>query len=513
MPPFVGPEVAWFALSPLLVLAAGGLLLLVVGALTPQWPRGLYAAVTASVAGTAGVLAALQWSRIADDGPTTLVAGAMSYDAFAQFLTITIAVAVILVVMITDEDLRNSDADGPEVYGLFLMAATGGVIMAAANDLIVLFLGLEALSLALYVLAASARKRADSQESGLKYFVLGGFSSAFFLYGIALIYGGTGSTNIGGIISSLQSSVTTGGDNALVLAGIALLLVGLGFKVAAVPFHVWAPDVYQGAPTPVTAFMASVGKAAAFAAIVRVLIVALPFYREDWRPAIWMLAVLSLVVGSALAVVQTNVKRMLAYSSISHAGFLLVAIEAAGHRAGEPNPGTGVAALVIYLLAYSVLVIGTFGVVTVVGRNTSGDVTLDAFKGLSTRRPALALAFTVFLFAQAGVPFTSGFVAKFGVIQAAVEERSYAIAIIAMVAAVIAAFLYLRIMVSVWLSGSSETSSENSAEATDGSPDRTLQIPVAAGLAIGAAAVFTVAVGILPGWLISTAEAVTIFAR
>ncbi len=513
MPPFVGPEVAWFALSPLLVLAAGGLLLLVAGALTPQWPRGLYAAVTASVAGTAGVLAALQWSRIADDGPTTLVAGAMSYDAFAQFLTITIAIALILVVMITDEDLRNSDADGPEVYGLYLMAATGGVIMAAANDLIVLFLGLEALSLALYVLAASARKRSDSQESGLKYFVLGGFSSAFFLYGIALIYGGTGSTNIGGIISSLQSSVTTGGDNALVLAGIALLLVGLGFKVAAVPFHVWTPDVYQGAPTPVTAFMASVGKAAAFAAIVRVLIVALPFYREDWRPAIWVLAVLSLVVGSALAVVQTNVKRMLAYSSISHAGFLLVAIEAAGHRAGESDPGTGVVALVIYLLAYSVLVIGTFGVVTVVGRNTSGDVTLDAFKGLSTRRPALALALTVFLFAQAGVPFTSGFVAKFGVIQAAVEERSYAIAIIAMVAAVIAAFLYLRIMVSVWLSGSTETSSDNSAEATDGSPDRTLQIPVAAGLAIGAAAIFTVAVGILPGWLISTAEAVTTFAR
>jgi NADH-quinone oxidoreductase subunit N len=259
--------------------------------------------------------------------------------------------------------------------------------------------------------------------------------------------------------------------------------------------------------------MASVGKAAAFAAIVRVLIVALPFYREDWRPAIWALAVLSLVVGSALAVVQTNVKRMLAYSSISHAGFLLVAIEAAGHRAGESDPGTGVVALVIYLLAYSVLVIGTFGVVTVVGRNTSGDVTLDAFKGLSTRRPALALALTVFLFAQAGVPFTSGFVAKFGVIQAAVEERSYAIAIIAMVAAVIAAFLYLRIMVSVWLSGSTETSSDNSAEATDGSPDRTLQIPVAAGLAIGAAAIFTVAVGILPGWLISTAEAVTTFAR
>jgi NADH-quinone oxidoreductase subunit N len=508
MPEFAGPEIAWFALSPLLLLSGGGLLLLVVGALTPHWPRGLYAAVTATLAGAAGVLAAIQWSQISDNGPSTLVAGAMAFDAFAQFLTITIAISVVLVVCLTDEDLRESDADGPEVYGLYLMAATGGIIMAAANDLIVLFLGLEALSLALYVLAASARKRSDSQESGLKYFVLGGFSSAFFLYGIALIYGGTGSTNIGGIISSLQSTVTTGGDNALVLAGIALLLVGLGFKVAAVPFHVWTPDVYQGAPTPVTAFMASVGKAAAFAAVVRVLVVALPFYREDWRPAIWVLAVLSLVVGSTLAVVQTNVKRMLAYSSISHAGFLLVAIEAAGHRAGEIDPGSGVVALVIYLLAYSVLVIGTFGVVTVVGRNTAGDVSLDAFKGLSTRRPVLAVAFTIFLFAQAGVPFTSGFVAKFGVIRAAVEERSYAIAIIAMVAAVIAAFLYLRIMVSVWLSGS-----EQVADGGDGAPDRSLRIPVGAGVAIGAAAVFTVLVGIAPGWLISTAEAVTVYAR
>jgi NADH-quinone oxidoreductase subunit N len=201
---------------------------------------------------------------------------------------------------------------------------------------------------------------------------------------------------------------------------------------------------------------------------------------------------------------------MLAYSSISHAGFLLVAVEAAGHRAGQADPGSGVVALVIYLLAYSVLVIGTFAVVTVVGRNSSGDVTLDAFKGLSTRRPALAVAFTVFLFAQAGVPFTSGFVAKFGVIRAAVDERSYAIAIIAMVAAVIAAFLYLRIMVSVWLSD--ETSSD-ATEPGAGEPDRTLRIPVGAGVAIAAAAGFTLVVGVLPGWLISTAEAVVTFGR
>jgi NADH-quinone oxidoreductase subunit N len=495
---FVGPEVAWFALSPLLVLVGGALFLLVLGALTPTWPRGWYAFGSVTTAAAAAVLAVIHWVEINDTGPTTLVAGALSFDAFAQFMTIVICAAVVLVSLLTDDELGRSGQDGPEVYALYLLAALGGIVMSSANDLIVLFLGLEALSLALFVLAASARRRTESQESGIKYFVLGGFSSAFFLYGIALLYGGTGSTNISEIVASFQGTVTTGGDDALVLAGIALLLVGLGFKVAAVPFHVWAPDVYQGSPTPVMAFMSSVGKAAAFAAMLRVLVVALPFHRDDWRPVIWVLAALSLLIGSSLAVVQTNVKRMLAYSSISHAGFLLVGVEAAGHRAGEADPGSGVSAVLIYLLFYSVLTVGTLGVVTVVGRH--GNTGLDAFVGLGGRRPVLALALTVFLFAQAGVPFTTGFIAKFGVIQAAVEEQSYAIAIIAMVSAVIAAFLYLRIMVNVWLVDSTETVAAE-------------RIPVSAAVAIGAAAIFTVVVGIVPGWLLDAAETVSQFAR
>ena len=235
------------------------------------------------------------------------------------------------------------------------------------------------------------------------------------------------------------------------LAGIALLLVGLGFKVAAVPFHLWTPDVYQGAPTPVTGFMASVGKVAAFAALLRVFVVGLPFYRDDWRPAVWVLAVLSLVVGSVLAVVQTDVKRMLAYSSISHAGFVLVGVEAAGHRAGEADAGLGVPSALVYLMAYAVMVAGTFAVVALVARRGDEHTDLDSFRGLGRTRPLLALALTVFLVAQAGVPFTSGFIAKFGVIRAGVDEQSYALAIIAMVSSVIAAFLYLRIMVSAWM--------------------------------------------------------------
>ncbi|MEX2627848.1 MAG: NADH-quinone oxidoreductase subunit N, partial [Ilumatobacteraceae bacterium] len=449
---FVGPSVDWYALSPLLVLVGGGLLLLVVGAMTPRWPRGLYAFVTACTAGAAGVIATLHWRELDDGAPTTLVADALAFDLLAQFLTITICAAVVLVALLCDDDVRDTDRDGPEVFALVLMVAAGGVVMAAANDLIVLFLGLETLSLALYVLVASDRRRSESQEGGMKYFVLGGFASAFFLYGVALIYGATGSTNISRIVEGFQVSVETGREDALILAGIALMLVGLGFKVGSVPFHVWIPDVYQGAPTPITALMSSVGKVAAFGALLRVLVVMLPFHRDDWRPVIWVLALLSLLIAPVLAIMQSNIKRMLAFSSIGHVGFMLVALEAAGHRAGEADPGTGMRSLVVYLLIYSVLTIGTLAVVATVSRARGGDTSLSTLSGLAGRHPLVAACLTLLLVAQAGVPLTAGFVAKFGAIQAAVQEESYAIAIIAMASAVVAAFIYLRIMVTVWMS-------------------------------------------------------------
>jgi NADH-quinone oxidoreductase subunit N len=301
------------------------------------------------------------------------------------------------------------------------------------------------------------------------------------------------------MVIALQTTIDPFGDDTLVLAGLALLIVGLGFKVSAAPFHLWAPDVYQGAPTPVTAFMASVGKAAAFAAMIRVLVVALPFYRDDWRPIIWVLAALTLLVGSVLAVVQTNVKRMLAYSSISHAGFILVGVEAAGHLAGEADPGSGVPSVVLYLMLYSVLVIGSFAVVTIVSRSSGGDTTLDSFAGLAKRRPLLALGFTVLLLAQAGVPLTSGFIAKFGVIQAAVDVESYAIAVIAMVSAVIAAFLYLRIMVSMWVG--------------DAAAETPVRVPFAMGVTVSLTVAFTIVLGVFPGWLIDAADQVTQYAR
>src|SRR5436853_1285893 len=271
----------------------------------------------------------------------------------------------------------------------------------------------------------------------MKYFVLGAFSSALFLYGIALVYGATGSTNLASIATFLAGNVIA--NNGLLLAGMALLLVGLGFKVAAVPFHTWTPDVYQGAPTPVTGFMAAAAKAAGFAGLLRVFFSTFSILRLDWQPLIWALAVLTLLVGSILAVVQTDIKRMLAYSSISHAGYVLIGLQA--------GTAKGIAGALFYLLAYTFMVLGSFGIVTLVGRRGDARHSLDDYRGLAARRPALALVFAVFLMAQTGVPFTTGFLAKFYVISAAVESRSYALAVIGMLAAVIAAFFYLRVIV------------------------------------------------------------------
>jgi len=488
-----GPKIDWFALSPLLVLLGGAMLLLVGGALSPRWPKRGYSLFAAAIAIVGGVLGVLLWRRIDDKGPVSLVGNVLSLDKVAVWLTITICVGVFLAALVTDDYLRREGLDGPELYALYLLAALGGIVMSSANDLIVLFLGLEILSIALYVMAASHRKRIESQEAGLKYFVLGGFSSAFFLYGVALVYGGAGSTNFDKIVAAFDATIQLDRQNdALVLAGVALLLVGLAFKVAAVPFHFWSPDVYEGSPTPVTAFMASVGKTAAFGAMLRVLLLALPHWRDDYRPALWVIAVLTLVGGSVMAVVQTNVKRMLAFSSISHAGFILVGVEAAAHGSGATLSSTGVSSVLFYLLVYSVLVMGTFGVISAVGRTGDADTGLAGFRGLGKSQPLLALGMTVLLLAQAGVPLTSGFIAKFGVITAAVDVHSYAIAIIAMVSAVIAAYLYLRIMISIWVIAP---------ESGDDARER-VSVPVLLGVAISLSVAFTLVIGFLPGRLI-----------
>jgi NADH-quinone oxidoreductase subunit N len=356
--------------------------------------------------------------------------------------------------------------------------------MAGANDLIVLFLGLETLSIAVYVMAAMHSRRAESLEAGLKYFVLGAFSSAFLLYGMAMVYGATGSLNLIEIRAYLDSVVIL--DNAMLLAGFALLLVGFGFKVAAVPFHAWTPDVYQGAPTPVVAFMASAVKAAGFAALVRVFYLTFLDYREDWQPAIYALAVATLMVGAVLAVVQRDAKRMLAYSSISHAGFILVGVQAATDR--------GVAAVVFYAAAYTFMVIGSFGVLSIVSGRGDRGTSLDDLNGLSGRNPAIAFALTLFLLGQAGVPFTTGFVAKFEVIGAAVDARSFWLAVVAMISAVVSAFLYLRIVLSMYLGTAADDDREP------------IAVHPTAAVAVGVALVLTIGFGLVPGPIDSLAN-------
>jgi len=458
---FIAPSTDWYALAPYIVLLAGALVLLLVGSLTPRWPRGWYAMLTALTAGTAGVVASLQFAALADEAPRSLMKGVLAHDRFGLLAVIAICVAVIITSMMASDaaGLDGAQTDSLEPFSLLLVAALGAAIMVTAHDLVVSFLGIEILSISLYVLAASDRRRVASHEAGLKYFVLGGFSSAFLLYGIALVYGTTGQTNLGGIAVVLADEVTLPRNDAMLLAGVALLLVGFAFKVSLVPFHSWTPDVYHGAPTYVTGFMASLGKVAAIVALVRLFVIAFPARADDWRPAVFILAVLTLVVGSVLAIVQTDVKRMLAYSSISHAGFMLVGLEAAGHI-GSSSASSGTSSTLIYVVLYAVLALGSFAAVSVVSQAASvvgptNATSLDAFKGVAKTNPVFALGFTVLLLAQAGVPLTSGFVAKFGVIRAAVSTESYVLAVLAMVSAVIAAYLYLRIMVSMWLSESS----------------------------------------------------------
>lgn len=520
----VFPDVAWRALLPMIVLALGAVLLLTFTSLSKRkLPAGSYALYTVVVAGIAMAATLPLWARVqgwdhilwwnldtGTVGPFSTVGvpcnagipgpgcGAVGVDGFSLAITFVICAAIVLTALLADGYLRREDLDGPEFYVLMLLSAAGGVVMAMANDLMVLFLGLETLSIAVYVLAAMHRRRLQSQEAGLKYFVLGAFSSAFLLYGIAMVYGGTGSTNLVAIKNALAANVAlpiNGSmpfspdtvvtlNSPLLILGLALMLIGLGFKVSAVPFHFWSPDVYDGSPSPVVAFMASAVKAAAFAALVRVFVVGFETYTADWRPIVQGMAVLSMVVGAGLAIVQTNVKRILAYSSISHAGFILMAVSAASAEGDK--------AILFYLIAYTFMVAGSFGIVTLVSRRGDHRTSLEDYRGLSHANPGLALMFTVFLLAQAGVPFTSGFVAKLYTVIAAVQSGMTWLAIVAMVSSVIGAYLYLRIIVTMYMSGDEDGAIDDSTV-----PAR-VPVPFGARLALGVCFVVTLWAGIAP---------------
>ncbi len=491
LPPLELPNVEYSAMAPHLILICGALVLLVWVAMVRRRPPWAWAAFTVAV-GLASLGASwLMWLEVDRNGPRTAVADAIVVDGYSIFFMVLVSVIVVLGALMGEAYLRREDVRGPEFYVLMLLSSSGAMFMASANDLVITFLGLEILSIALYVLAGLNDRRMESREAAIKYFVLGAFSSAVFLYGVALVYGATGSTNLGEISGYLESTVSPA--NGVLLAGVALLLVGFGFKVAAVPFHTWTPDVYQGAPSPVTGFMAAGAKAAGFAGLLRVFFSTFDTLKLDWQPIVWVLAVATLLVGSVLAIVQEDIKRVLAYSSISHAGFVLIGLQAANDK--------GLAGSLYYLFTYAFMVLGSFTVVTLIGRKGDARHDLDAYRGLSSRRPALALAFTVLLLAQAGIPFTTGFLAKFYVISAAVEGRSYSLALIGMLSSVVAAFFYLRVTVLMYMSSDEEKAVEAQTEP--------LPIPRSMAAVLVVTVAFTVAFGLLPAPVINFARDAT----
>ena len=510
--------VEYLSFAPVMILGGGSLLLLLVSSvLTKRSRPGLYPLLTMLIGGTSAVVSVIEWIDVDNHGARLTVGGQVLYDHFSVLFLLLISVATVLGALFSDSYLQRERLDGVEGYALMLMSGSGAMLMAESAGLIMLFLGLEIMSIALYVMAAFNRRRAESGEAGIKYFVLGSFSSAIFLYGVALVYGATGSTQFNDIATFLANN--TIGTNGVLLAGMVLLIVGLGFKVAAVPFHFWTPDVYQGSPTPFTGYMAAVAKAAGFAGLLRVLDESLISQQADWRPVIWLLAVLSLLVGSVLAIAQQDLKRMLAYSSVSQAGYVLIGVQAASTR--------GVSAALFYLFTYTFIIAGSFAVVSLVQGRGEQRSDLGALRGLGRRQPLLALAMLVFLLANAGVPFTSGFLAKFYVIEAAVSRGQYALAVIAMLAAAIAAFFYLRAGLLMYTTGDADSGVTSLAglapvpsldDVPAGSvltlqapPEATVETPLAVGIGLAVCVAFTIVAGVSSPVIDFARHATTLF--
>jgi NADH-quinone oxidoreductase subunit N len=408
------------------------------------------------------------------------------FNIFLNFLFLLIAAITIL----TSADyLSRENMNHPEFYALLLFATAGMLMMAGSNELVMVFLGLEILSIATYVMAGFRRTDLKSNESALKYFLLGSFSSAFFLYGVALIFGATGSTNLIGIAEALRSSEV---QISLVELSAALMLIALCFKVAVAPFHIWTPDVYEGAPTPVTGFMSVGPKAAGFAVLFRVFLTAFPSIQDRWASAIWLVAALTMIIGNVIAVVQPNIKRMLAYSSIAHAGYVAVAFAAVSDR--------GVSAALFYLLAYSLMNLGAFAIVTMLGRRDDKLVNLTDYAGLGAKRPGLAAVLSLFLLSLAGVPGTAGFAGKFFIFRAALESRLVWLAVIGAVTTVISFYYYLYVIVQMYMR-----------EPTDEFSDVT--VPGSVKLALFVSAVGTLYLGILPTSVLEWTSSAVLIAR
>jgi NADH-quinone oxidoreductase subunit N len=430
------PEIAWLALLPALIVAIAG----VVAMIADLWMEGPDREALGWIGIVGLAVTAIASAALWNTNVSTL-AGAITLDRYALFFALLFCVASALTLLLSMGYLQFTDVRSGDYYTLVLFATVGMILMAAATDLIVLFLALEVMSVAAYALAGIARAEPRSNEAALKYFLLGAFATGFLLFGIALVYGATGSTTLATIVQRLPEAGSDG--RFLLTAGAGLLIVGFGFKIGAVPFHMWTPDVYEGAPTSVTAFMAVGVKAAAFAAFARVLMDTFGSVALQWADILWVLAVLTMTVGNVTALMQSNIKRMLAYSSIAHAGYALVGVVAGGEAGGS--------ALLLYLAVYAFMTMGAFTVVAALARAGAAKDDLDDYAGVGLRNPFLGMAMVVFMLSLAGVPPFAGFAGKFYVFSAAVGSGYVGLTVIGVLNSLVSVYYYVGVLVRMYM--------------------------------------------------------------
>jgi NADH-quinone oxidoreductase subunit N len=434
-------------LTPYIILTVWACVLLILDLFIPKDRKGIMALLSAlGLAVTLGFTLA----QIGEEG--TAFKDMVALDGFSTFVNALLLISGLLGVALAYGYVKRMGLERGEYYTLLLFSVTGMMLMAQATDLIIVFLALELLSIPLYVLAAFARPKVESEEAGLKYFLLGAFSTGFVVYGIVLIFGATQSTSLAAIVAAASSGTagasTGSAGNLLLTIGAALVLIGFGFKVAAVPFHMWTPDVYQGAPTAVTAFMSSGAKIAGFAALLRVFATAFPSISVDMTDVLWALAALTMIVGNVVAISQSDIKRMLAYSSIAHAGYILMAFVPYG------NPevrDVSIAAGLFYLVSYAVTNFGAWGVVMALEKSEGKGLQIADYAGLSKKHPALAAAMTVFMLSLIGLPPTIGLVGKFYLFRAVIAGGFTGLAIIGVLTSLVSAYYYLRVVVTMYM--------------------------------------------------------------
>jgi NADH-quinone oxidoreductase subunit N len=475
---FTIPDINLYTIAPALIVSICAMVVLLAELFTAQSQKYLLGYLSILGLAIAAFVAVGQWGVRASGFRDMVVV-----DNFGLFLTLAILVGAAISILMSIPFVRAHSIDRGEYYVLILASVAGMIIMATATDLMVMFLGLELLSLPLYVLAAFQRNENKSLEAGVKYFLLGAFASAFFLYGIALLFGATGTTNLARIADVLSKSKA---DPTLLLVGAGLLIAGFAFKVALVPFHWWTPDVYEGAPTTITAFMSVGVKAAAFGAFFRTFQIALPSIALDWRDTLAFISIVTMTLGNVAALLQPNIKRMLAYSSIAHAGYILIALVATGDR--------GVSGALFYILAYTLTNLGAFAAVIALSDGVRERLTVSDFGGAAKQHPLIALALTICMLSLAGFPPFGGFIGKFLIFSAAVETGYTWLAIVAVLNSMISVYFYLRPVVAMYMS-----------EPASGW-DKIRPVPALVAIALVIVVIGVIALGIFPSPIIAFAQ-------